>query len=37
MHPIEARAVGVHRYDGRRWQTWTGHDAARRLFIGRFI
>lgn len=37
MHPIDAREVGVHRYDGRRWQTWTGRDAARRLFIRRFV
>lgn len=37
MHPIEAREVGVHRYDGRHWQTWTGKDAARRLFIRRFV
>ena len=37
MHPVKARDVGVHRYDGCRWQTWTGQDAARRLFISRFI
>ena len=37
IHPIEARQVGVHRYDGRDWQTWTGQDAARRLFIRRLI
>jgi len=37
MHQIEAREVGVHRYDGRHWQTWTDQDAARRLFIRRLI
>ncbi len=36
-HPIGAGEVGVHRYDGHSWQTWTGHDAARRLFIRRFV
>ena len=35
--PAPPRQVGVHRYDGRRWQTWTGKDAARRLFIRRLI
>jgi proteasome lid subunit RPN8/RPN11 len=29
--------VGVHRYDGRGWETWTGRDAARRLFVRRFV
>ena len=37
MHPIVAGEVGIHRYDGRSWQTWTGHAAARRLFIRRFV
>lgn len=37
MHPIEACQVGVHRYDGRRWQTWTRKDAAQRLFIRRLV
>jgi proteasome lid subunit RPN8/RPN11 len=27
--------VGLHRYDGRSWQNWTGKDAARRLYIRR--
>ncbi len=36
--PIEVHEVGVHRYDGGDgWQTWTGRDAARRLFIRRLI
>jgi len=34
VHPGE---VGVHRYDGRGWQPWTGKDAARRLFIRRCV
>jgi proteasome lid subunit RPN8/RPN11 len=32
VHP---REVGVHQYDGHSWQTWTGNDAAQRLFIRR--
>lgn len=36
-YPIDAREVGVHRYDGRRWQTWTDKNAARRLFVRRFV
>jgi hypothetical protein len=34
--PISPREVGVHRYDGAGWQTWTGRAAARRLRVGRF-
>lgn len=34
---IETHEVGVHRYDGRGWQTWTGRDAARRLFVRRLV
>jgi proteasome lid subunit RPN8/RPN11 len=34
---VQPDQVGVHRYDGRGWQTWTGKDAARRLFIRRFM
>ena len=34
--PIKSRDVGVHRYDGAGWQTWTGKAAARRLRVGRF-
>lgn len=34
--PIRAGEVGVHRYDGTHWETWTGKGAARRLSIGRF-
>lgn len=29
--------VGVHLYDGRGWTTWTGRDAARRLFVRRLV
>ncbi|MCU1463246.1 MAG: hypothetical protein JWO37_3321 [Acidimicrobiales bacterium] len=35
MRPIAAHEVGVHRYDGNGWTTWTGAAAARRLFIRR--
>jgi proteasome lid subunit RPN8/RPN11 len=31
--PVQPHEVGVHQYDGVGWQTWTGKDAARRLFI----
>jgi proteasome lid subunit RPN8/RPN11 len=33
----DAGDVGVHRYDGNGWQTWTGKAAARRLLIRRFV
>jgi proteasome lid subunit RPN8/RPN11 len=36
-HSIKARDVGVHRYDGREWETWTGIGAGHRLFIRRFL
>ncbi len=26
--PVAPDEVGVHRYDGRGWQTWTGHHGA---------
>jgi proteasome lid subunit RPN8/RPN11 len=35
--PIEAHEVGVHRYDGNGWTTWTGGAAARRMFIRRLL
>lgn len=35
--PVHFHEVGVHRYDGRGWQTWTGTEAERRLFIRRFV
>ena len=35
--PITAREVGVYRYGGNRWQSWSGKVAARRLTIGRFV
>jgi proteasome lid subunit RPN8/RPN11 len=34
---VEPIAVGVHRYDGRGWCTWTGKSAARQLFVRRFV
>jgi proteasome lid subunit RPN8/RPN11 len=37
VHPIRSDHVGVHRYDGDRWKTWTGKAAGRRLFIRRFL
>lgn len=36
-HAVRPHDVGVHRYDGRGWCTWTGRDAARRLFVRRFV
>jgi len=35
--PVHPPEVGVHRYNGSAWQTWTGNDAARRLFIRRLL
>jgi proteasome lid subunit RPN8/RPN11 len=35
--PVQASEVGVHRYDGRGWISWTGQDAEQRLFIRRLI
>lgn len=37
MRAIKPREVGVHRYDGTSWQTWTRRAATRRLFIRRFV
>lgn len=37
MHAAQPCEVGVHRYDGRGWQTWTSKDAAHRLFVRRFV
>jgi proteasome lid subunit RPN8/RPN11 len=34
---IVANQVGVHRYDGVGWQTWTANDATQRLFIRRLL
>ena len=34
---IIADEVGVHRYDGQDWETWTADEAARRLFIRRLL
>lgn len=34
---VSARDVGVHRYDGDGWKTWTDKAAARRLLIRRFV
>jgi proteasome lid subunit RPN8/RPN11 len=37
QRPVSARDVGLHRYDGEGWQTWTGKAAARRLLIRRLV
>jgi proteasome lid subunit RPN8/RPN11 len=37
MSPTKPRSVGVHRYDGEGWHTWTGREAERRLFVGRWV
>ena len=37
IRAIAAEEVGVHRYDGVGWQTWTDEEAARRLFIRRLL
>lgn len=34
---VDAGHVGVHLYDGKGWQSWLGRDAARRLFIRRWL
>jgi proteasome lid subunit RPN8/RPN11 len=36
LHAIRSHEVGVHRYDGMGWHTWTGKAAKRRLLIRRF-
>jgi hypothetical protein len=33
----DGRDVGVNRYEGNGWQTWTGKAAARRLLIRRLL
>lgn len=33
----DPREVGVHRYDGTGWQSWTGGDAALRFFVRRLV
>lgn len=35
--PVQPHEVGVHQYDGGGWQSWTGREAARRLFIRRLL
>ena len=36
-HPINASQVGLHRYNGDGWESWTGNAARTRLHLGRFI
>lgn len=35
-HLVEARAVGVHRYEGSSWRSFCGRDAGDRLYVGRW-
>lgn len=37
MHPVKPREVGVHRYDGNEWTTWTGAAAAQQLLVSWLI
>jgi len=37
QRPTDPSKVGVHLYDGRDWTTWTGRDAAVRLFVRKFV
>lgn len=37
VRAVQPHEVGVHRYDGHGWQTWTGKDAAHRMFVRRFV
>ena len=37
QRPTDPSDVGVHLYDGRRWTSWTGTEAAARLFVRRFV
>jgi proteasome lid subunit RPN8/RPN11 len=34
---VAAEEVGVHRYNGDGWESWTGAEAAERLFIRRLL
>lgn len=34
---IDTSDLGVHRYDGRDWQNWTGNEAGRRVYIRRWL
>lgn len=34
---VDPHQVGVHRYDGRGWTTWTGKEAEQRLFVRRLL
>ncbi len=37
MRAIQPQEVGVHRYNGRDWHTWTGTDARQRLLVRRWV
>lgn len=37
LGPVAPHQVGVHRYDGREWTSWTGTEAAQRLFVRRLL
>lgn len=36
-HLVTARDIGLHRYLGDGWENWTGAEAARRLFLRRYL
>lgn len=33
---VTPKDIGVHQYEGDRWQTWTGKNATKRIKIGRW-
>jgi proteasome lid subunit RPN8/RPN11 len=35
-HPVRPADVGVHRYDGRGWQSWADRGSWRPLYVGRW-
>ncbi|HET6875680.1 MAG TPA: hypothetical protein VFH70_12915 [Acidimicrobiales bacterium] len=37
QRPTDPSDVGVHLYDGRWWTSWSGAEAAARLFVRRFV
>lgn len=37
QHRPTPQTVGVHQYDGVGWTSWFGHEAARRVFVRRFV
>lgn len=37
VHRVRSKELGIHRYTGRGWSSWTGKGAARRLLVRRFV